>query len=178
MSMSISQSYEATELKYKMKLVHEQLTRRDDPFYSAAMRCIEINNEKEENGGWQKENRRRLAILKQIINNYIEETNATYILPETTVKCSHELVSQFTGRSVTEENSKKFGCSVTIDYNFVSDCEATIHIFDGVYYYEYEMIANIPLIVSKLRKEIVTECLYETSLVCRDVARLITSFVC
>ena len=165
--------------KNKMKIVHDHLIRRSDPFYAAAMKCIEINKEKEENGGLLKENRRRLDILRKIIKNDVIHTNSVPLQSGTYIRCDYNLCEQFTGYKVSEEEIKKFGCSVMIEYNmFTTDCKATIHIFDGVFSYEYEMNANIPLIVSKVQKEIVSECLYDTRLVCKDVAGLITSFVC
>ena len=96
-----------------------------------------------------------------------------------TFSCDYELVEQYTGVKVVDELSKKFGCRFSVTYNN-ENCSTTVTIFDGVEIHEFDIIANIPSMIPRLKKEIrkdTTECLYDTGLFCRDIAGVISEFM-
>jgi hypothetical protein len=162
----------------KMKFVHEHLLRREDTFYSESMECVKTRQEKKEND-WQKENRRQLGVLRNILRREVE-CNRNYTIGHMEFKCDYELVEEYTGIKVMCEISKKFGCDIEIVYYGKVACEADVIIFDGTYTHEFEIVANIPLILSKLSKEIKIEreqALYDTQLFCRDIVSIISNYV-
>jgi hypothetical protein len=89
-------------------------------------------------------------------------------------------VEHFTECKVENENSKKFGCDVCIKYDDYL-LNVTVIIFDGTFIHEFVVLANMPKVIPNLKAEIrkdMAQCLYDTKLVCRDVAGLISTFVC
>ena len=93
-------------------------------------------------------------------------------------KCDYDLVEILTGRNVSEDNSKKFGCDVHVIYEGEL---VEFSVFDGTYNYEYKINIHIPTLIDVLKEDIrkdTTQYLYDTRLVCKDIAGLISSYVC
>ena len=163
--------------KDKMKIVLDQLKRRDDPFYQAALACVKTK-QKEWEDGWREEANRHGRVLRNILRRELETGNE--IENGKYFKCDYELVEQFTECKVENKINKKFGCDVCIkydDYLF----NVTVIIFDGTFIHEFVVLSNLPKVMQNLKAEIrkdTAQCLYDTKLVCRDVAGLISAFVC
>jgi hypothetical protein len=156
--------------KNRMILVLEQLVRRNDPFYQAAISCIKQQNEKVQ------EDKERQRFFRDILRRELETGNE--IVDSHYFKTDYKLVEMFTRKKVVDEDSKKFGCSVCVVYGWSA---ANIMIFDGTYTYEYEIITDTQILVDELKEEIrkdTKQCLYDTKLVCKDIAGLISSYVC
>jgi len=163
--------------KDKMKLVLEQLKRRDDPFYQAALACVKTK-QKEWEDGWREEANRHGRVFRNILRRELETGNE--IENDKYFKCDYELVEQFTECKVENEFSKKFGCDVCIKYDDYL-LNVTVIIFDGTFIHEFVVLANLSKVMQNLKAEIrkdTAQCLYDTKLVCRDVAGLISAFVC
>jgi hypothetical protein len=157
-------------------LVNEHLRRRNDPFYVAAINCVKTVQKKKEND-WLNENTRQLRLVKNILRREME--TGREITSGNEFSCEYELVERYTGVKVADELSRKFGCRFFVTYNN-ENCSTTVTIFDGVEIHEFDIIANIPSMIPRLKKEIrkdTAQCLYDTTLFCRDIAGVISEFM-
>ena len=158
--------------KNKMVIVHDHLLRRNDPFYSA---CINSQIKKSEIVREQ-EFEKQITALTTIIRNELRNSETEDIDEEGVFKVDSNLVENLLECKVDNEMSKIFGCAVNIRYTkngMGGKCE----VFDGTYTHELDTFANVSVMISTLKKEMISECLYDTELVCRDVAGLITTFI-
>ena len=154
------------------KIVQEQLLRRNDPFYQAAISCIK-------NKKWEKESsierEKKVDVLKKIIKRELELGNEN--LNDEYIQIDYKLIEIFTGNKVLDE-FKKFGCNFRLRYdNLVAD----VTIFDGINTHEWDIILDIPLLITQLKEEVRKETaflLYNTRFVCKDVADLISTYIC
>jgi len=156
--------------KGKMKLVLDHLLRKNDPFYQAAISCIKKQNEK------VKEDKERQRFFRDILRRELETGNE--IVDSRPFRTDYKLVEMYTRKEVVDEDSKKFGCHVCVVYGWSA---ANVMVFDGTYTYEYDIITDTQALVDELNEEIrkdTKECLYDTRLVCKDIAGLISSYVC
>ena len=156
--------------KGKMKLVLDHLLRKNDPFYQAAISCIKKQNEK------VKEDKERQRFFRDILRRELETGNE--IVDSRPFRTDYKLVERYTRKEVVDEYSKKFGCHVCVAYGWSA---ANVMIFDGTYTYEYEIIIDTQILIDELKEEIrqdTKQCLYDTKLVCKDIAGLISSYVC
>lgn len=126
--------------KNRMILVLEQLVRRNDPFYQAAISCIKQQNEKVQE---------RQRFFRDILRRELETGNE--IVDSHYFKTDYKLVERYTRKEVVDEYSKKFGCSVCVVYGWTV---ANVMIFDGTYTYEYEIITDTQILVDELKEEI------------------------
>lgn len=129
--------------KNRMILVLEQLVRRNDPFYQAAISCIKQQNEKVQ------EDKERQRFFRDILRRELETGNE--IVDSHYFKTDYKLVERYTRKGVVDEYSEKFGCSVCVVYGWTV---ANVMIFDGTYTYEYEIITNTQILVDELKEEI------------------------
>jgi hypothetical protein len=156
--------------KNRMTLVLDHLLRRNDPFYQAAISCIKQQNEKVQ------EDKERQRFFRDILRRELETGNE--IVDSHYFKTDYKLVEMFTRKKVVDEDSKKFGCSVCVKFGWSA---ANVMIFDGTYTYEYEIIIDTQILIEELKEEIrqdTKQCLYDTRLVCKDIAGLISSYMC
>ena len=134
----------------RMKFIHEQIRRRNDPFYVAVVNCVKMV-QKKINDERMNENTRQLRLLKNILRREME--TGTEIVSGNEFSCAYELAEQYTGVKVVDELSIKFGCRFSVTYNN-KNCSTTVTIFNGVETHEFDIIANIPLIIQLLKNEI------------------------
>jgi hypothetical protein len=164
---------EKQKCKSKMALVHEQLLRRDDPFYQAAISCIK--NKKEWENEWFVGHEKKVEVLKEIIKRELELGNE--ILNDEYIQIDYKLIEMFTGNKVMDD-FKKFGCNFCLRHDNIA---AAVTIFDGINTHEWDIILDIPLLVEQLKQEVKKEralLLYNTRLVCKDVAGIISTYIC
>jgi len=157
-------------------LVNEHLRRRNDPFYVATINCVKTVQKEKEND-WLNENTRQLRLVKNILRREME--TGREITSGNEFSCDYELAEQYTGVKVVDEFSRKFGCRLVVTYNN-ENCLTTVTIFDGVETHEFDIIANIPSMIPRVKNEIrkdTAECLYDTGLFCRDIAGVISKFI-
>jgi hypothetical protein len=158
--------------KNKMVIVHDHLLRRNDPFYTAT-----INSQiKKKNVLQEQEYDRQVTALTTIIGNALRESEDEEIKDQCVLKIDSELVENLLDCKVVDEMSKKFGCSVSVNY-IPGGCGGKCEVFDGTYTYELDNFCNVAVMIAKLKKQMISECLYDTELVCKDVAGLITTFL-
>lgn len=156
--------------KGKMSLVLDHILRRNDPFYQAAISCIKQQNDKD------KEDKEIQRFFRDILRRELETGNE--IVYSNYFKTDYKLVEMYTREKVVDEDNKKFGCDVSVVYGWSS---ATVTIFDGTYTYEYEIMTDIQVLLEELKEEIrqdTKQCLYDTRRVCKDIAGMISSYVC
>jgi len=156
-------------------LVNEHLRRRNDPFYVAAINCANTVQKKKDDE-WLNEKTRQLRLIKNILRKEME--TGREIVSGEEFSCEYKLVEQYTGVKVVDDFSRKFGGRFSITYNDV-DCSTNVTIFDGVETHEFYVIANIPLMIPRLKNEIrqdIAQCLYDTGF-CSDIAGVISEFV-
>ena len=158
--------------KNKMVIVHDHLLRRNDPFYAV---CIKSQIKKNEIAR-EKEFEKQITALITIVRNELRNSETEDIIEEGVFKVDSNLVENLLECKVDNEMSKIFGCAVNIRYTkngMGGKCE----VFDGIYTHELDTFANVSVMISTLKKEMISECLYDTELVCKDVAGLITTFI-
>jgi hypothetical protein len=159
-----------------MKLVLDQLTRRNDPFYQAALACVKTK-QKEWVDGWEEESKRHGRVFRDILRRELETGNE--IEHGKYFKCDYELVEQFTGHKVEVDINKKFGCDFCVKYDEYL-LNVTVNIFDGTIIHEFVILANMPKVIQNLKAEIrkdIAQCLYDTTFFCRDIAGLVSGYV-
>jgi hypothetical protein len=159
----------------KILLVNEHFHRRNDPFYVAAINCVKTVQKKKDDE-WLNENTKQLRLIKNILRREME--TGREIVSGQEFSCEYKLVEQYTGVKVVDDFSRKFGCRFSVTYNDV-DCSTNVTIFDGVETHEFYVIANIPLMIPRLKNEIrqdIAQCLYDTGF-CSDIAGVISEFV-
>ncbi len=158
--------------KNKMMIVHDHLLRRNDPFYTAAINSAM----KKENTMRDQEFERHITALITILGNELRNSNTSDIEEECMFRVESKLVKDLLGCGVDDEFIKKNGCSVYVDYT-KDRWGGKVEVFDGTYMHELHTFANVSVVISNLKKEMIAECLYDTKLVCKDVASLITTFI-
>jgi hypothetical protein len=164
---------EKQKCKSKMVLVHEQLLRRDDPFYQTAISCIK--NKKDWENEWFVGHEKKVEVLKKIIKRELELGND--ILNDEYIQIDYKLIEMFTGNKVMDD-FKKFGCNFCLRHDNIA---AAVTIFDGINTHEWDIILDISLLVEQLKEDIRKEralLLYNTRLVCKNVASIISTYVC
>ena len=158
--------------KKKMTIVQDHLLRRNDPFYTAC-----INSQiKKNNMVLEQEFERQITALTTILRNELRNSETEDIDEMSVFKVDSNLVENLLECKVVNEMNKIFGCPVYVYYTkngMGGKCE----VFDGTYTHELDTFANVSVIISNLKKEMISECLYNTELVCKDVAGLITTFI-
>lgn len=162
--------------KDKMKLVLDQLTRRNDPFYKAALACVKTKQK--EWVGWKEESKRHERVIRNILRRELETGNE--IENGKYFKCDYELVEQFTECKVEVDINKKFGCDFCVKYDEYLLNVAVI-IFDGTIIHEFVILSDMSKLIETLKEEIrkdTAQCLYDTTFFCRDIAGLISAYVC
>jgi hypothetical protein len=158
--------------KNKMTIVHDHLLRRNDPFYAAGI----DSQIKKKNAIQDQEYERQITALTTIIGNALRESENEEIDDKCDFKVDSNLVENLLDCKVVSETSKKFGCSVFVNY-MPGGCGGRCEVFDGTYTHELDTFANISVTISTLKKQMISECLYDTQLVCKDVASLIATFL-
>ena len=158
--------------KNKMVIVHDHLRRRNDPFYTAT-----INSQiKKKNALQNQEYNRQVTALTTIIENALRESEDEEIKDQCVLKVDSALVENLLDCKVVDEMSKKFGCSVSVNY-IPGGCGGKCEVFDGTYTHELDKFCNVAVMIAKLKKQMISECLYDTKLVCKDVTGIITAFL-
>ena len=158
--------------KNRMVIVHDHLLRRNDPFYTAGI----DSQIKKKNAMQDQEYERQVTALTTIIGNALRESVNEEIDDKCVFNVDSELVENLLDCKVVSEMSKKFGCSVFVNY-IPGGCGGRCEVFDGTYTHELDTFANVAVMIAKLKKQMISECLYDTELVCKDVADLITTFL-
>lgn len=158
-----------------LKQVHDDMRRRDDPFFQDAMRVL-----KQQQKYWEdckEEEKRQSLVFRNIIRRAME--NETVIEPGVSFKCDYKLVECLTGSKINDSMTQILGAYVRIDYD-EDLMNVGVYIFDGEFNHEFAVLADMKSMISELYKEIrkdTAQFLYDFGF-CRDVSGLIAGYVC
>ena len=159
-----------------LKQVHDEMRRRDDPFFQDGMRVLKQQQKKY----WEdckEEEKRQSLVFRNVIRRAME--NEAVIEPGVSFKCDYEIVELLTGSKITDKMTQILGAYVKIDYD-EDLMNAGVYIFDGVFNHEFAVLADMKSMISEIYKEIrkdTAQCLYDFGF-CRDVSGLIAGYVC
>jgi len=159
-----------------LKQVHDEMKRRDDPFFQAAMKVIK---EKQKNyfEDCKEEEKRQSAVFRNIIRRELEK--GTIIKPRVSFKCDYKLVELMTGSKITDKMTQIFGSSVELDYD-EELMNVSVYIFDGDFNHHIVVRADMRTMITEIKKEIrkdTAQSLYDSGF-CRDIAGMISTYVC
>jgi len=159
-----------------LKQVHDEMRRRDDPFFQDGMRVLKQQQKKY----WEdckEEEKIQSLVFRNVIRRALE--NETVIEPGVSFKCDYEIVELLTGSKINDSMTQILGAYVKIDYD-EDLMNAGVYIFDGVFNHEFAVLADMKSMISEIYKEIrkdTAQCLYDFGF-CRDVSGLIAGYVC
>jgi len=159
-----------------LKQAHEEMKRRNDPFFQAAMKVIK-EKQKKYFEDCKEEEKRQSAVFRNIIRRELEKD--TIINPRVSFKCDYKLAELMTGSKITNKMTQIFGSSVELDYD-EELMNVTVYIFDGDVNHHIVVRADMRAMITEIKKEIrkdMAECLYDSGF-CKDIAGMISTYVC
>jgi hypothetical protein len=165
---------------YETKIVMAQLAEskkyENDPFYQAALTAIKENSKHLEESKQETETR-QINVLRDIIRREIEASSDFEL--DKFFRCDYKVAMRLTGSKVNDYITKKFGANVSLKYSEENN-DVIVCVFDGTSNHEFAFNINIRQMIEELKKEIrkdTSQALYDVGY-CKDVAGLISEFVC
>lgn len=165
---------------YETKIVMAQLAEskkyENDPFYQAALTAMKENSKQLEESK-QKTETRQINVLRDIIRREIEASSDFEL--DKFFRCDYKVAMRLTGSKINDYITKKIGANVSVKYSDENN-DVIIYVFDGTSNHEFAFNINIRQMIEELKKEIrkdTSQALYDVGY-CKDVAGLISEFVC
>ena len=164
------------ETKIAMAQLAESKKYENDPFYQAALTAIKENS-KQLAESKQETETRQINVLRDIVRREIEASSDFEL--DKFFRCDYKVAMRLTGSKVNDYITKKIGANVSVKYSDENN-DVIIYVFDGTSNHDFAFNINIRQMIEELKKEIrkdTSQALYDVGY-CKDVAGLISEFVC